>query len=72
MSLTPILAYTLLPLLSITGGLVMMFASQAPVAMRPGVVGLGGFMLIIAFGGLSLVMAMQAVRAQAKANRSGT
>ena len=69
MSLTPILAYTLLPLLSIVGGLAMMFASKAPVAMQPMMIGAGGVLLILAFGGVSLVMALQAVRAQAKALR---
>ena len=66
MSLTPILAYTLLPLLSLIGGLAMMFASQAPLAMAPGIFGLGAVMLVLACGGLALILAMQAVRAHAK------
>ena len=69
MSLTPILAFTLLPLLSLFGGLAMMFASQATIAMRPGLFGLGAVMLTVACGGLALTLAMQAVRAHAKALR---
>ena len=69
MSLTPILAFTLLPLLSLVGGLAMMFASQAPITMRPGLFGFGAVMLVVACGGLALTLAMQAVRAHAKALR---
>ncbi len=60
-----LLAYKLLPLLSIAGCLAMMFASQASAAVRPDLLGIGGVMLIVAFGGLSMAMAMQVVRAHA-------
>ncbi len=70
MSLKLILAYTLLPLLSLTGGLAVMFVSKAPIAMQPAFIGFGGVMLVIAFGGLSLTMAMQAVCAQSQLNRT--
>ena len=66
MPLTPILAYTLLPLLSLIGGLAMLFTAKAPFAMQPALLGLGGMLLVSALGGLSLTIALQAVRAHGK------
>lgn len=71
MKFTPILAYTLLPVLAMLGGLAMMFAGQLPPATQAAAIGAGGLVLIVALGGLSLFMALehaalQAVRVKAK------
>ena len=66
MSLTPILAYTLLPVLALIGGLAMLFTAKAPLALQPALLGLGGVLLVLAFGSLSLAIALQAVRAHGK------
>ena len=69
MSLTPILAYTLLPLLSLIGGLAMLFTAKAPLAMQPALLGFGGVLLVLALGSLSLAIALQAARAHSKGQR---
>lgn len=71
MKFAPILAYALLPVFAMMGGLVMMFAGQLPPVMQAVAVGAGGLVLVVALGGLSLVMAlehasMQAVRVKTK------
>lgn len=74
MKFAPILAYTLLPVLAMMGGLAMMFSVQFPPEVQAAVIGLGGAVFTAALGGLSLVMALEHASTQAvrvRATRRG-
>jgi hypothetical protein len=64
MRLAPILAYTLLPLATMLGGLAMMFSSFAPQGLQPALIGLGGLAMVVAPGLLCLTMTLQHVETQ--------
>ncbi len=64
MPLGPILAYTLLPLAVMIGGLAMMFSGAAPPVWAPAMMAGGGVLLTASMGSLALFTALHVMRMQ--------